>query len=89
MRDRSDLAGEGVGGGFPPSHHGREIFGNFMYENVIIRGSLCSGINRFPSIFPFFFSFLFTRRSTGGMGPPCAPLSYAYSYTSGLRHLED
>ena len=62
-----------------PSHD-REIFGNLWMKtafsctlNAIIRGSLCSGIDQFPTLFPF--PFFFTRRSTGGGGawPPCAP----------------
>ena len=39
-RERSDLAGEGVGGGFPPPH-GREIFFYFMYENFIFLDIIC------------------------------------------------
>ena len=52
-RERSDRAGEG-----------REIFQNFVSENSIflhtldtfIRGSLCSGIDQFPTLVLFSFS---------------------------------
>ena len=51
-----------MGGGFPPSH-GREIFENLCMKtafsctlNTIIRGSLCSGIDQFPT-FVYFHSF--------------------------------
>ena len=51
--------GEGVGGGFPPPMHGREIFDNSCMKtafsctlNTIIRGSLCTGTN---SLLFFFF----------------------------------
>ena len=48
---------EGMGGGFPPSH-GREIFQNLCLKlafsctlDTIIRGSLCTGIDQFPTLF--------------------------------------
>ena len=51
--------GEGVGGAFPPSHS-REIFENSCMKvafsctlNTIIRGSLCSGVDQFPTLFLF------------------------------------
>ena len=53
--------GEGVGGGFPPSH-GREIFQNLCLKtafsctlDTFIRGSLCSGIDQFPTLVLFSF----------------------------------
>ena len=56
-RERSDRAR----GGFPPSH-GREIFQNlcmklaFSYTlDTIIRGSLCTGMDQFPTLFLFSF----------------------------------
>ena len=57
--------GEGVGRGFPPSH-GREIFQNLWMKlafsctlDTIIRGSLCTGIDQFPTLFLFsFFSYM-------------------------------
>ena len=49
--------GEGVGGGFPPSD-GRELFLNMCLKlafsctlDTIIRGSLCTGIDQFPTLF--------------------------------------
>ena len=54
-----------AGGGGVPSH-GREIFDNLCMKTAfsctltaIIRGSLCSGIDQFPTIFFFFFFFPF------------------------------
>ena len=61
-RERSDRAGEGVRGGFPPSMHSREIFENWCMKtvfsctlNAIIRGSLCTGIDWFLTP-PFFYT---------------------------------
>ena len=61
-RERSDRADGGCGRGEPPPSHGRKIFPKFVYEtgifctlDTIIRGSLCTGIDQFPT--PFLFSF--------------------------------
>ena len=60
-RERSDRAGGGCGS---PSH-GREIFHNLCLKtafsctlDTIIRGSLCSGIDQFPTLVLFFILFL-------------------------------
>ena len=85
-RERSDRAGGGCGRGVSLLYS-REIFENSCMKTAysctliaIIRGNLCTGINQFPiTLFPFLF--FFTRRSTGGPWPPCAPLSYASVFT--------
>ena len=59
--------------GVPPSH-GREIFENSCMQptfsctlNVIIRGSLCSGIDRFPTLFSFLFFLFLLNLSQGNI----------------------
>ena len=53
------------GRGVPPSHGFREIFQNLCMKlafsctlDTIIRDSLCTGINQFPTLFLFFILFL-------------------------------
>ena len=73
--------------GSEATERGGIFFILFGYENdisctlnAIIRCSLCTGIPQFPTLFLlylFCIILFFTRLSTAGPGPPCAPLSYA------------
>ena len=72
-RERSDQAG---GGRFPPPTVGRFLKIRDFYETVfscalnsIIEGSLCSGIDQFPTLLP--------TDQQGGIAPLCPPYSYA------------
>ena len=92
-RERSDRAGGGCGRGFPPPTVGR-FFKNLCLKtafsctlDTFIRGSLCSGIDQFPTLvlflmiffqgnfflFPFFLLLFYSPINGGGgvMAPLC------------------